>query len=329
MELSRPPPRYRLRTTRGLARMRDLWELASQVGDFAGLRLSAPGVARARHDMGGSYLEFDPKAANGPTGPKGDEGAKGPTGAPGVPATGPAPPGDPGIGGPTGPPGPPGFPGPLTPGPPGPAGTDPGPAGDPGPKGPAGLPGDPGPTGWPGVHPVGPPGDPGPLGPPGPPGMPGNPGPAIGGYTGPPGPPGPAGDPSKTALVVTAEHGVIAMHALEGAECWFKDAITLPVVAGFASAWIDRTFLECCSPGSIFAQHAHAQDYSGHIGADVCSVAGRVWLEVRLQPVPIQTMLVTVTIAGVRRDLADKRLPLCTRDQWLNNRAFYAQAHAA
>ena len=119
------------------------------------------------------------------------------------------------------------------------------------------------------------------------------------------------------------------MHAVEGAECWFKDSVTLPVNAGFASAWIDPVFMECCAPGSIFAQHAHAADYSGHIGAEVCSSAGRVWLAVRLQPVPVHTVLVTVSIAGLHRAYADKRLPLCTREQWQNNRAFYAPAHAA
>lgn len=119
------------------------------------------------------------------------------------------------------------------------------------------------------------------------------------------------------------------MHALEGAECWFKDSITLPVEHGFASAWIDPTFRECCAPGCIFAQYAHADDCTGCIGAEVYHSAGRVWLEVRVHPVPLHFMQVTVSIAGLRREFADKRLPLCTRGQYLSNNAFYAQAHAA
>lgn len=327
--LSRPPPRYKLRTTRGLARMRDLWSLASAVGDFTGLRLSAPGISRARHEMGGSFLEFDASAASGPPGPQGDVGGRGPPGTAGAPAEGSAPFGDPGATGPPGGKGLPGLPGPLVPGDKGDKSTEPGPRGDRGDEGPAGTPGDPGPVGWPGVHPVGPDGPPGPEGPPGLPGPPGNPGPGIGGYTGATGDPGDDGDPTKTALVVTDHHGIIPMHAVEGAECWFKDTITLPVVAGFASAHIDPTFSQCCAPGSLFAQHAHVDDYHGHIGAEVCSGAGRVWVAVRLSPAPVHAALVTVTIAGLRRDVADKRLPICTRQQWLNNREFYRRAHAA
>lgn len=119
------------------------------------------------------------------------------------------------------------------------------------------------------------------------------------------------------------------MHAIEGAECWFKDSVTLRVKAGFASAFLDATFIECCAAGSIFAQHAHADDYTGCIGAEVSCSAGRVWFVVRLEPAPQHPVLVTVTVAGLRRDFANKRLPLCTRKQWLSNRAFYAQAHAA
>lgn len=327
--LSRPPPRYRLRTTRGLARMRDLWELAASVADFTGLRITSPGITRAKYDMHGSYLEFGKTAATGNPGPPGPVGERGPPGPAGDPAEGPADPGDPGIGGPPGPKGPDGFPGPLTPGPPGPPGTDPGPAGDPGPKGPPGVPGDPGPTGWPGVHPVGPPGDPGPEGPLGPPGPPGNPGLPIGGNTGPTGDPGPDGDPTKTALVVTDEHGVIAMHAVEGAECWFKDTLTLPLVAGFGCADVDPSFHECCAPGSLMAQHAVVPGWGGAISAEVRSIAGRVRVSVRVQPAPGVAVLATVTIAGLRRDFASHRLPVCTREQYLSNRAFYAQAHAA
>lgn len=327
--LSRPPPRYRLRTTRGLARMRDLWELAVAVADYTGLQITSPGITRAKYDMQGSYLEFNAAAAAGNPGPAGPPGARGLPGPAGDPATGPAPPGVPGIDGPIGPPGPEGFPGPLTAGPPGPPGTDPGPVGDPGPKGPLGGPGGPGPVGIPGVHPVGPPGPDGPPGPTGPPGPPGNPGPAIGGNTGPTGPTGPDGDPTKTALVVTEHHGVIAMHALEGAECWFKDVLTLPLVAGFGSADVCPTFHECCAAGSLFAQHVVVPGWGGAISADVRSAGGRVCVSVRLQPAPGVPVLATVTIAGLRRDYASHRLPVCTREQYLRNRAFYAQAHKA
>jgi hypothetical protein len=130
-------------------------------------------------------------------------------------------------------------------------------------------------------------------------------------------------------LVVTAEHGVIAMHAIEGAESWFKDVVTLPIVGGFGSALLDPTFLECCAPGSLFAQHAVVPEWSGAIGAEIRRGAGRVSVEVRLQPAPGIPVLATVTIAGLRRDFSAHRLPLCTRDQFLSNQAFYAQAHAA
>lgn len=329
MNLARKPPTYRLRTTRGLALMRDLWQLAAAVADYTGLSISSPGVQRASHDMHGSYLEFDASAGVGDPGPPGDIGEIGPPGPPGDPAEGPAPIGDRGIIGVRGPDGPPGPPGPLVPGPAGDPSTVPGPDGDRGPKGSDGDPGDPGPMGWPGVHPVGPdgpPGDPGPDGPPGPPGDPGLP---VGGNTGPTGPTGPDGDPTKTALIVSEPHGVIAMHALEGAECWFKDTITLPLVAGFGSADIDPVFRECCAPGSLFAQHAVVPGWTGAIGAEIRSSAGRVWLAVRLQPAPGMPVLATVTIVGLRRDFASHRLPLCSKAQYLSNRAFYAQAHAA
>lgn len=306
MNLSRKKPVYRLRTKRGLARMRDLWELAADVADFTGLSVSSPNVQRASHNMDGSYLVFNDSASSGPPGPDapgGPPGAPGPPGYAGNPATGPAPPGDPGIGGSPGGPGPPGPPGVQPFGPPGTPSTVIGPPGDPGPKGPDGPPGDPGPVGIPGVHPTGPPGL--------------------------PGEPGPPGDPTKTALVLTESHGVVAMHAVEGAECWFKDVITLPVVGGVGSAVVDATFRECCAPGSLFAQHAVVQDWAGAIGAEICSRGGRFWLKVNLQPAPKMTVLATVTIAGLRRDFATHRLPLCTREQYLQNNAFYAQAHAA
>lgn len=306
MNLGRKKPVYRLRARRGFARMRDLWDLAADVADFTGLSVSSPGVQRASHNMDGSYLVFNASASSGPPGPDGVDGSPGAPGAPGPagsPATGPAPPGDPGIGGSPGGPGPPGVPGVQPYGPPGTPSTVIGPPGDPGPKGPVGSPGDPGGPGIPGVHPVGPPGL--------------------------PGPPGPPGDPTKTALVLTATHGVIAMHAVEGAECWFKDVITLPVIGGIGSTVVDETFRECCAPGSLFAQHAVVPGWSGAIGAEIRSSGGRVWLKVKLQPAPRVPVLATVTIAGLRRDFATHRLPLCTREQYLSNNAFYASAHAA
>lgn len=324
MNLAKKKPVYRLRTLKGVVFMRDLWKLAEAVADYTGLNISVPGVERARHDMNGAYLVFKADALAGPPGPTGPSGSAGPSGPPGTPATGPAPMGPPGT---PGPPGPKGPPGPLVPGDRGADSTvvgDKGDKGDKGDPGPAGPPGPPGSDGLQIPGPAGLPGDPGPLGPPGPPGPTG---PGTGGYDGPPGPPGPDGDPTKTALVVTEHHGIIAMHAIEGAECWFKDSVTIPVRGGFGSAFLDPTFLECCEPGSIRAQHASISGLSLPIGVSVSGSGLRTFVSVRLSAA-VNT-LVTVTVCGLRRGFAHKRLALCTREQYENNRAFYARAHAA
>jgi hypothetical protein len=44
---------------------------------------------------------------------------------------------------------------------------------------------------------------------------------------------------------------------------------------------------------------------------------------------PPVTAIVTVTLAGLRRGFSGLRLPLCTREHYLNNLAFYARAHSA
>lgn len=324
MNLAKKKPVYRLRTTRGVVSMRDLWKLAAAVADYAGLDLTVPDVERVRHDMNGAHLVFDSQALAGPTGPTGPVGPDGPPGPPGIPAAGPAPIGPPGT---PGPPGPKGPPGPLVPGDRGPDSTVVGDKGDKGDKGDPGPPGPPGPPGSDGLQIPGPAGLPGPPGPVGPPGPPGPEGPGTGGYAGPPGPPGPDGDTTKTALVVTDYHGVIAMHAIEGAACWFKDTVSIPVRGGFGSAFLDPTFRECCEPGTLRAQHAAAPGYSGSIGASVSDTALRTFVTVRCAHA-VDT-LVTITLCGIRRGFASKRLALCTREQYEHNRAFYAAAHAA
>lgn len=327
MNLAKKKPVYRLRAARGLAQMRDVWKLAAAVADFAGLKLSIPGVERASHNPTGSYLIFDENAGQGPKGDKGELGEKGSPGPAGEPAEGPAPPGPPGPPGMKGGKGPKGPTGPLVPGDRGKDSTvvgDAGDVGDVGDPGPPGETGDPGSDGYQLPGPIGLTGNPGPAGPPGPPGPSG---PDVGGYNGPRGPTGPDGDPTKTALVVTEDHGVVAMHALEGAECWLKDVVTLPVRSGFGSVFLDPTFLECCELGSVKAQYAAAPGWHGSIGAVVGGSGQRTFVSVRLQPATSLEILVTVSICGLRRDFGGKRLALCTETQYRNNRAFYARAH--
>ena len=324
MNLAKKPPVYRLRTIRGLVGMRDLWRLAAHIADYAGLKLDVQGVNRSTHNPLGTFLSFDADALAGPPGPTGSPGSTGPPGPPGTPAMGPAPMGPPGT---PGPPGPKGPDGPLVPGDRGEDSTVPGEKGDKGDTGDPGGPGPPGPDGSNGLQIPGPIGLPGPEGPPGPPGPAGPTGPGTGGYYGPRGDTGPPGDPTKTALVVTDQFGVIAMHALEGAECWFKDTFTLPVRNGIGSAFLDPTFLECCEPGTLRAQHATAPGYPGSIGASISGDGLRTFVSVRLSHA-VDT-LVTVTICGLRRGFASKRLAPCTPEQYEHNRAFYARAHAA
>ena len=299
---------YRLRSTKGLTLMRDLIALAFWIADRTGHTIIAEGVTRVRDVGDGIQLTWD-----GP-GPPGDKGMRGPTGGdgpPGIPPTDPGPPGDPGI-----------------PGGPGPAGDKL--PGDPGDKGDPGAPGPKGEEGPPGANAPGTPGGPGPDGPPG------SPNPGEPGDPGPPGPdgielqgdPGPDGDPTKTAILETSQ-GITALHAMEGEMFLFKDTITLPLVAGFAAADVDAIFKECCEPGSLFVQTAFVPNCRARIGAQIMTVVDRTWVEARVEPAPRHETSITLTIAGIRKGFAGSRLPTFTRAQMLQNRAFYAQAHAA
>jgi hypothetical protein len=113
------------------------------------------------------------------------------------------------------------------------------------------------------------------------------------------------------------------MHAIEGAECWFKDTVSIPVQDGHAAVHIDPTFAECCEQGSIIAQHAAVRGSACLVSARVAEGCVHVSLS------PPATAIVTLTLAGLRRGYSGLRLPLCTREQYLNNLAFYARAHAA
>jgi hypothetical protein len=148
------------------------------------------------------------------------------------------------------------------------------------------------------------------------------------GFKGADGPPGAdSTDPTKTALLET-DLGIIAMHAMEGASPWFKDVVTVPVIAGHAAVFLDLAFLECCAPGSVIAQSAVIPGWSGWIGAEVQSASGRTWAAVRCQPAPPDGSLATLTVIGLQRG-PQRRLQRCTAAQHESNRAFYQQARAA
>lgn len=336
MILGRKRQTYRLRSHRGLATMRDLIGLAEWIGDRVDVTIISPGLERAAETSHATRLKWAPAAYAGPPGPV---GAPGPVGPSGVPAEGTAEPGPPG---PTGPKGPKGPKGPRTPGDPGDPGEpsdiegEPGDKGDPGDPGDPGEPGDPGSDGLQIPGPPGPAGPPGPTGPPGPPGSDGYPGltglpgyPGLPGWPGPDGPPGEdSTDPTKTALLQSA-HGILAMHAIEGAECWFKDSVSIPTVAGFACAFLDPTFVACCDAGTLQAQYACIPGWPGRIGASVQQSAGRAWVEARCEPPPPAGTLITISILGIRRGFSLRRLPLHTAAEYESNRAFYRQARAS
>jgi len=298
---------YRFPRHQGVARMDDLarfarWLSAQLRGGF-----SVGPTADAVHEIAGGGIRITYAPKKGLPGAAGDPGGNGTPGTPGEPSFSPGPAGLQGGPGAKGPKGPPGDPGPLTPGLQGAPSTTPGDDGDPGPDG---------------ISPRGP------QGPPGGPGADAPPAPA-----GPPGPPGPDGtdstDPTKTALIPSPHHGIIAMHALEGAECWIKDSCTLPLIAGRGTALLDPTFRRLCAPGSILAQYATIPGYSARIGARIENNDGRVWLTVCCDPPPPTGTLATVSIAGIRRDMASQRLTLRTAAEYENNRRFYQQARAA
>lgn len=151
----------------------------------------------------------------------------------------------------------------------------------------------------------------------------------IPGSKGPKGATGPAGndstDPTKTALVATRDHGIVAMHAMESPQAWFKDHVSIPVIAGHAAAFVDADFQQCCAPGSLIALAAFIPGYGGRIGAEILPGA-RPLIRARCQPAPPDGTLLTLTIAGIHRDHS-KRLPLCPREQYERNRDFYRAAH--
>lgn len=348
MLLARKQQTYRLRSTRGLARMRDLIRIAFWISDRTNHSIIAEGVTRMRETGDGIQLTWD---GTGPVGEKGTRGPEGEIGIPGsdAPEGVSAPLGDegpPGPGGPKGVKGNKGAQGPQ--GDPGDASDEvgddgdpgaPGPVGPPGPDGPIGSPnpgepGDPGLPGPPGVDFEGPDGPPGPGGPTGTNGSNGgNGGPGEQGYQGlegdlgPEGPPGLDGDPTKTAILETS-HGITALHAMEGEEFLFKDTITIPLIAGFAAAHVDPIFKDCCEPGSLFVQTAFIPQSRAAIGAQIVSMVNRTWVEATVHPAPRHEAFVTLTICGIRKGFCQK-LPTFTRSQMLANRAFYAQAHAA
>lgn len=278
---------------------RRLWErILHRVLETCGARLSVDGVERASVSVDSQKLRLDAeRAAKGPTGDTGPKGATGSAGPAGPAATGPAPQGNKGLKGLKGSKGEKGPRGSLTPGPPG----------FNGPKGPKGM--------------SGPQGDDGPMGDPGDE-LPGAPGPK-----GDTGPKGSDGDPTKTALVATRDNGIVAMHAIEGAEPWFKDHITLPLIAGRGAVFLDPDFLACCVPGSVLAQHALVESYHGAIGASVETAAGRTYALIHAHPAPAHGALCNLTLAGIHRAFPSARLAACTRQQYERNRAFYAQAH--
>jgi len=342
MIAARSPQTYRLRSTRGLATLRDLWRLITWLADRTGQEVSAEGVTRMHQTSTGVLLEWSDSGPIGPAGAEGLRGPIGPTGGPGTPASGPAPVGPPGPAGPTGGKGATGNPGAdglqgdqgddsIVVGDPGDPGA-PGPAGPRGPDGPTGSPnpgadGDVGPTGAPGPAGINTFGADGPTGP----AWPFDPTyqtfPQGDGAPGPTGPTGPDGDPTKTALLPTTR-GIVALHALEGEEALFKDVITLPIPAhGIASADVCHIFRECCEPGSLFVQFAHLPASRALIGTSIRASAGRLCVDVRLHPAPRREVLATLTICGIRKGFATAKLMPCTRAQMQANNQFYTTAH--
>jgi hypothetical protein len=320
MPILLPPrkPAYRFERMGGLARMRDLlgfahwlqdrmksrWSIGPSL-DEAGTHKGANGIRQVAG--GGLHVIYNPTP--GLKGPDGADGNDGSPGANGANATTPGPKGPRGTKGAKGPKGDDGPVGPLTKGPKGTDSTTQGPQGLPGPDGLPGERGDMGPEGEAGADYTGEP-EAGPAGPAGPPGE-------------------DSTDETKTALLATAEHGILAMHGLEGAEAWFKDSITLPVIAGRAHAFLDPTFLAVCEPATALAQYACIPGYAGAIGAEVQTSDGRTWLSIRCHPAPPNGTLITASIAGLRRGFTGRRLTLHAREQYEANRAFYRLARSA
>jgi len=288
---------------------RMLRHFAAWVAEGLGHTVTSNDVVSASGDPSSPYLRWKPVGSMGGVGPMGPTG---PDGLTGTPPSEPGPPGDPGVTGPSG------FPGSPTPG-------DPGDPGDPGMDGPKGEEG-----------PTGPPGPAGVMGSPGPDGPPGEPNPGEPGDPGPPGsdgiefqgPPGEPGDPTKTAVLETASRGIIALHAVEGEDALFKDVITLPVSArGYGKARIDPIFSEVCEPGSLFVQMAFVPACTSHLGATVQSSGSGIWIKARVSPAPRREILVTLTLAGIRKGFAGAKLMSCTQEQMESNQRFYASAY--
>lgn len=283
-------------------RMQGRWSIGPRVDFEVGGGKGADGYRQVAG--GGLKVIYNPTP--GLRGPNGTNGSNGSPGLPGADATSPGPKGPRGTKGAKGPKGDDGPIGPLTKGPKGTDSTTQGPQGLAGPDGVAGMRGEKGIDGPAGNDYVGPP-EPGPEGPEGPPGA-------------------DSTDPTKTALLATAEHGILAMHGLEGAEAWFKDSITLPVIAGRAHVFLDPTFLAITEPGTALAQYACIPGYGGAIGAEIQTSAGRTWLSIHCSPAPANGTLITASIAGLRRGFTGRRLTSHTRAQYEANCAFYQRA---
>ena len=286
------------------SRMRGSWSVGPSLDAADGTKKGADAVYQIAG--GGTRIVYHPTP--GLRGPNGTNGRNGSPGLPGADATSPGPKGPRGTKGAKGPKGDDGPIGPLTKGPKGTDSTTQGPQGLAGPNGVAGMRGAKGPTGPAGSDYVGPP-EPGPEGPEGPPGE-------------------DSTDPTKTALLPTTEFGILAMHGLEGAEAWFKDSITLPVIAGRAHAFLDPTFLAVCEPGTALAQYACIPGYGGAIGAEIQTSAVRTWLSIHCSPAPANGSLITVSIAGLRRGFTGRRLTSHTRAQYEANCSFYRRARS-
>lgn len=302
-------PTYRLPRSRGVATMGDLQHFARWMQSKMRGAIAVPPNADRVIEISGHGLRIAYNPVKGLPGANGTPGYPGTPGTPGTPASTPGPAGPQGPPGAKGPKGEQGDIGPLTPGPQGEPSTTPGA------QGAAGEDGGPGPRG--------------PLGDPGSPGSPADPETAPAGPPGPDGPPGDdSTDPTKTALIPTEAHGIIAMHGLEGAEPWFKDSITLPLMAGRGSAFLDPVFLAVCEPGTLLPQYAAIPGHRAAVGAEIETAAGRTWLSVHCHPAPPNGTLITVSIFGLRRGFTGQRLPLYSAAQYEANKVFYRRARA-
>lgn len=286
------------------ARMRGSWSVGPSIDFPTGGGKGPDAIYQVAG--GGTRIVYHP--APGLIGLAGADGTNGTNGLPGMDATEPGPQGPVGSKGAKGPKGDDGPVGPLTPGRKGTDSTTQGLQGLPGPDGLPGERGQKGIDGLAGNDYVGPgePGDDGPEG------LPGE----------------DSTDPTKTALLPSEAHGIIAMHGLEGTEPWFKDSITLPLMAGRGSAFLDPVFLAVCEPGTLLPQYAAIPGCGAAIGAEIETSAGRTWLRIHCHPAPPNGTLITASILGLRRGFIGQRLPLYTAAQYEANNAFYRRARS-